>query len=156
MMQAPPWYAEWRHEAFHQLMAKQDGLREAYRIGSWPRWHYDVDVGTLTFSDEAGPKVLAEIQIVGSTGPSDWLWSWANAHWPEPCVEDMHRVRAFGVEHGIEELTSEYLEDDNLNGLGWELTAVTTRILGVVGAYRPARDGGGGLFFIYRSIRFVS
>ena len=71
-------------------------------------------------------------------------------------MSEMHRVRQFGIENGIEELTSEYLEDDDLNNLGWQMTAVAARVLDAVGAYRPPRDNGGGLFIICRSIEFVS
>ena len=155
-MHAPPWYAEWRHDAIHELAAKQDRLKETHRLGTWPRFDYDAQAGTLTFSDAGGPKVMADIQIVGSTGPSDWLWSWANAHWSDCCIQDMHRVREFGLEHRIEELTSEYLEDENLNSLGWEMTPVTARVLDAVGAYRPPSENGGGLFLVYKTIKFVS
>ncbi|MET0272609.1 MAG: DUF6882 domain-containing protein [Phenylobacterium sp.] len=155
-MDAPPWYAAWRHEAVHELGAKQDRLKESFQVGAWPRYDYDVDAGTLTFSDASGPKVMAEIQIVGTTGPKDWLWSWANSHWSPPSYEDVLRVRAFGEEHGIAELTSDYLEDEDLNALGWEMTAVAARVLDAAGAYRPPRDNGGGLFLVYRSIKFVS
>ncbi|HWU15558.1 MAG TPA: hypothetical protein VN157_16290 [Caulobacter sp.] len=155
-MNAPTWYADWRHDAFHELMAKQEDMNERYQTKVWPRYDYDLDAGTLTFSDPTGPKVVADIQVVGTTATKDWLWSWANSHWPVSSVEDLEKVRAFGAEHGIEELTSETLENDNLNSLGWELSAVAARILGAVGAYRPPRDNGGGLFLIYRSIRSVS
>jgi hypothetical protein len=155
-MRAPSWYETWRHDAVHELMGKQDRLQETFRISSWPRYDYDVDAGVLTFSDVQGPKVVAEIQVVGTTGPSDWLWSWANSHWPEPAFKEIKRVRAFGVEHDIEQLISEYLESDDLNALGWAMTAVAARVVDAVGAYRPPRDSGGGLFLIYRSINFVS
>jgi hypothetical protein len=155
-MDAPDWYTDWRHDAVHELMAKQDRLKETHRTGEWPRYDYDLDALTLTFSEEGKARVRASVQVVGTTGPQDWLWSWANSHWSEDSFSDLRRVRDFGVEHGIEELTTECLEDENLNDLGWELTAVAARIIGSVGAYRPPRDNGGGLFLIYRSIEFVS
>lgn len=156
VVRAPDWYADWRHDAFHELMNKQDEMNERYQTKVWPRYDYDLDAGTLTFSDTTGPKVIADIQVVGTTATNDWLWSWANSHWPPSCVEDLHRVRAFGEEHGIDELISETLENDDLNSLGWEMAAVSARILGAVGAYRPPRQSGGGLFVLYRSIRLVS
>ena len=155
-MQAPPWYPKWRDDALAELMAKQDRLKESHQVGSWPRYDYDADAGTLTFSDASGPKVIADIQIVGSTGPHDRLWSWANSHWDGCSVSEMPRVRQFGIENGIEELTSETLEDDDLNQLGWEMSAVAARVLGAVGSYRPPTPYGGGLFLVFRSIDFVS
>jgi hypothetical protein len=116
-----------------------------------------VDSKTLTFSIEGVVKVIADIQVVGTTGAEDWLWGWANDHWPSAIVQDMEAVVSFGEEHGIMELTSGFVADDDLNRLGWELTAVAVRILGAVGAYRPPPgDGHGALFLLIKSIRHVS
>ena len=153
--EAPSWYADWRHDAVHELMAKQDKVAETYRTGGWPRFDYDVDAGTLVFSDATGPKVIAEIQMVGTIGSKDWLWGWANDHWPPSSVVDVAAARSFGEKHGIKELTSAYLENEDLNSLGWEMAAVTARLTGAVGAYRPKSETG-ALFFIYRSIRFAN
>jgi hypothetical protein len=154
-MNAPDWYPAWRHDAIHELMAKQERARETYRVGDWSRFDYDADVGTLIFSEDGVAKVIADIQIVGTTAERDWLWSWANPHWSGCCVDEMHNVRDFGAKHGIEELISEYLEDDDLNNLGWEMTAVAARILGAAGAYRPP-DETGCIFLVCQSFRFVS
>ncbi|HWU48381.1 MAG TPA: hypothetical protein VN042_00790, partial [Asticcacaulis sp.] len=59
-------------------------------------------------------------------------------------------------EHGVMELTSGYVGDENLNHLGWELTAVAVRILNAIGAYRPSRNEGGALFLLIKSIRHVN
>ena len=97
---------------------------------------YDVLEGTLTFSKDGVPKVVAEIQIVGTTSfkSSNWLWAWANSDWPRERVTDSERVRAFGAEHGICELTHDYVEDSDLNALGWALTAAMVRVTGAFGA----------------------
>src|SRR4051812_13702008 len=100
-------------------MAKQDHMFEAYGIRGLPRYDYDVDVGTLTFSEEGVVKVIADIQVVGSIGPKDWLWGWANDHWPQPVVSDMEAVVSFGETHGIMELTSGFVAEDDLQALGW-------------------------------------
>ncbi len=128
---------------------------EAYGIGRMPRYNYDVDAGTLTFSNDDVVKVIADIQVVGSVGSKDWLWGWANDHWPVPVVSDMEAVVSFGETHGIMELTSGYVAEDDLNALGWALTAVSVRILDAVGAYRPPTEKG-ALFLLVKSIRFAS
>lgn len=155
-MDYPDWYPEWRHEAFHALQEKNAALSETYKLGSWPRYDHDLEAGTLIFSDQGVPKVVAEVQIVGttSTKAGDWLWAWGNNHWPESRIVDALAVRTFGEEHGIEELVHDYLSDEDLNVLGWEMTAVAARITNALGAYRPKRDEGGGLFLLYRSIRW--
>ena len=130
------------------MQAKNAALSEEFRLGHWPRYDYDLDTGSLIFSDQDGPKVIAEIQVVGTTSveAGNWLWAWGNAHWPVAMTEDSLRARDFGKQHAIEELVDDYVDGDELNALGWELTAVCTRVSNAIGAYRPGRDEGGALF----------
>jgi hypothetical protein len=148
----PAWYADWREEAFQELGDKQDRLEEKYGLGQWPRYDYDLETTRLTFSDEHGPKVACEVQVVGTVGDADWLWGWANAHLPTSCTKDVLQVKSYGQEHGIDELACSHLKAKDLQGLGWMLTAVAARLLGADGAYRTPN----GLFMICRSIRFLS
>jgi len=156
-MERPDWYPDWRHDAVHQLQEKNAQLKAEYGLDDWPRFDYDVDAGTLVFSDGGVPKVIAEIQIVGTTSvkAGDWLWSWGNSHWPSERVSDAELVRAFGEEHGICELTHKNVEDGDLNALGWELTAVMVRVTNALGAYRPRREEGGGLYLAYKAIAWA-
>ena len=154
-MDHPDWYPDWRHEAVHELQAKNRRLEDEYGIGRWPRWDYDLNAGTLIFSQGGAAQVVAEIQIAGTTSASvgNWLWAWANDEFADERVADSLKARAFGEEHGICELMHDFVDpEDDLNGLGWALTAAAARICGSVGAYRPPRDEGGGLFFTIRSI----
>jgi hypothetical protein len=154
-MKAPAWYDAWCEEAFAAFTAKQQQLSETYRLESWERYDYDTRAGTLTFSDAAGPRVLADIQVVGSIDDEDWFWGWANEVWPAPSVDGIRALQAFGAEHGVEELTTEYLESDDLDGLGWMLTAIAARVLEAEGGYRAPVQGG-QVYFLIRSIKFVS
>lgn len=156
-MEHPDWYPNWRHDAVHQLQEKNARLKSEFRLGDWQRYDYDVDAGTLVFSDQNTPKVVAAIQIVGTTSAkaANWLWAWANAHWPAERVCDAELVRAFGKKHGICELTHEYLDDkEDLNALGWELTSVMVRVTDALGAYRPP-DKDGALYLTYKSIAWA-
>ncbi|WP_348645166.1 DUF6882 domain-containing protein [Mesorhizobium sp. WSM4315] len=65
----PDWYPAWRDEAFEQLTAKNAILEKEFRLGRWPRYDYDLTTGRLLFSDNGAVKVVAEIQIAGSTAP---------------------------------------------------------------------------------------
>ena len=157
-MKHPDWYPAWRHDAFHQLQEKTARLKSEFRLGEWSRYDYDVDAGTLVFSSDGVPKVIAEIQIAGSTSAAagNWLWAWGNSNWPVERVTDAELVRAFGEEHGIYELMDEYVKDDELNALGWSLAAVMVRVTGSLGAYRPPRDEGGGLWVTYKSMAWAT
>jgi hypothetical protein len=154
----PRWYRSWRHDAVHQLQEKNAQLASKFGLGTWPRYDYDIDAGTLTFSDQGVAKVVAQIQIIGTTSikAGNWLWAWGNEHWPAERVTDSKIVRAFGEERRITELISDYVTGDNLNALGWELTAVAARVTDALGAYRPPRDDDGGLYLTYESIAWVA
>lgn len=156
-MDAPDWYEGWKHEALHQLMDKQDQWQAEFGIRDLPRYDYDMGTQQLTFSKDGLLKVIADIQVVGTTGSENWLWGWANDHWPADVVKDIEAVVAFGEEHGIMELISGYVLDDDLNDLGWQFTAVAARLLNAVGGYRPKREGDdGALFLLIKSIRFAN
>jgi hypothetical protein len=158
-MEEPEWYSDWRHDAYHELEAKNGRLEDEFRIGQWERFDYDLGPGTLTFSSGGSPKVVCEIQVAGTTsvGAGNWLWAWANSDWPADRVTDSLLVRDFGEKHGICELMHDYVDpEDDLNALGWQLTAAMVRITGALGAYRPPRDEGGGLFLVYRSVSWAS
>ncbi len=151
---SPKWYRDWRQEAFRELEAKNERLEHELGMGRFERWDYDMHRRELTFSDQGQIRLKANIQIVGSTGRKDWLWSWANSHWTENLTGDARTARAYGEEHGIRELVIGSLKARDLNGLGWHLTSVTARLAGSIGAYRPQTEHG-GLFLLIRSIEQV-
>ena len=157
-MKKPDWYSIWRHDAVHQLVEKNARVGAEFRLSDWARYDYDLDSGTLIFSEQGTPRVIAKIQIVGSTSikASNWLWAWANTRLPPALVIDARLARAFGEEHGLLELTQDCQEHDDLNALAWELTAVTTRLAGALGAYRPPLPEGACLYLIYKSLDWAS
>lgn len=66
-MKHPAWYPDWQEEAFDELVAKNKRLEDEFRLGHWPRYDYDLTAGKLLFSDNGITKVVAEIQLAGST-----------------------------------------------------------------------------------------
>ena len=156
----PHWYAAWRDEAVEQLDAKNARLQQEFRLGSWPRYDYDLTAGKLLFSDNGITKVVAEIQIAGSTSAkaSNWLWAWANSNLPGELLADAKLVRSFGQEHSIDELAQSYVIDlsNDLEVLGWKMTAAAVRICNGLGAYRSPRGEGGALYLIFKSISWAS
>ena len=61
----PQQFSEFRHEAVHQLTRLNEECEKEFCISSWPRWDYDLERGTLTFSQEGVPKVVASIESSG-------------------------------------------------------------------------------------------
>ena len=125
-----------------------------FRLSDWPRWSYDLETATLTFTRDGMPRVIASVQVAGTTSGAgkSWLWGWADPNTPHPAVDRMQEVRAFGEREGIAQLTAETLLDDQF--LGWEMTAVAARILGAKGAYRcPLEDGF--VYLLYTGLAFA-
>lgn len=158
MTRAPDWYPGWRDEAFVQLQAKTAHMLGTYGIGGTDRYDYDLETGLLLFSDRGVRQVVAQAVVVGSVSQLDrnWLWGWANESVPPAAAGDLDRVRSFGLEHGIEELTTDYLEAEDLNALGWALTAVAARILDAEGAYRSPDQRDAEVFLAYHDVRRVT
>ncbi|MFD2052659.1 DUF6882 domain-containing protein [Mesorhizobium calcicola] len=153
----PYWYPAWREEAIEQLNVKNDRLEREFHLGHWSRYDYDITTGRLLFSEDGATKVIAGIQIAGSTSAKadNWLWAWANSNLPDDVLSDTKLVRTFGEMNGIDELAQPYVTDDEVEVLGWELTAVAVRICDALGAYRPPRGEGGALFLILKSVNWA-
>jgi hypothetical protein len=148
-------FSHFRHEAVRQLKDLNEKCEREFHISSWPRWDYDLDRGILTFSQDGQPKVVASIQVVGSTSLSSgtWLWSWANQSFP-PCVtKEVEKVRAFGELEDLPELAQATKPADEY--LGWEMTAIAAKVLGAKGAYRCPWEKG-CVYVIYSSVTFAS
>jgi hypothetical protein len=96
---------------------------------SWPRWDYDLERGTVTFSQNGVPKVFASIQVIRTTSISGGtrMWGWANKSL-SPNVKAVANVRAFGQVGNIAELTEAELPDDE--HLGWRAHDFRVGIVG--------------------------
>lgn len=142
-------YQDFKHKAVHNLIALNKQCQGKFGIGKWERWDYDLDAGTLVFSEAGAPKVVAEVQAVGTTSARSktWLWSWANKSLTATVTNQMAKVRQFGIENAIQQLTEPSLPDDEY--LGWGLTAVTAALIGAKGAYRCPSNDGGYLYLVY-------
>ena len=142
-------FEQFKHESFEYL--RRRGGSSRVRLGGYERWDYDQDTGEFIFSDGGVPKVGADFQVVGSisTISDTWLWSWANPSILDDRRKDMHRVRSFGEEHGLSELTEERWPADE--DAGWAMTNLAARILGARGAYRCPVDNG-FLFLIFTDV----
>jgi hypothetical protein len=147
-------WASFVTEAYQYLTHQQDLAKQDFDLGSWERYFWDQDAGTLTFSSNGRAGVVADILIVGSISEisGTWLWSWANSSILESMSSSIRRVRSLGEERGFEKLTEANWPGDETDG--WEMTAVAALLLSAKGAYR-APDEDGALFLIFTDIHRV-
>jgi hypothetical protein len=138
--------------AVEYLRRQQDRLKSEFQLGRWPRYDYDQESGTLTFSSDGRVEVLADIHIVGSTSKRSgtWLWAWDNPSILENVKHCLADVRAYGENHGLEKLTTAKWAGDERDG--WEMTAAVAFILRAEGGYRAPHDNG-ALFMVLRNVR---
>jgi hypothetical protein len=138
-----PAYVELLSLAHAYTTERQDALRSTYGLASMPHAHLNEGTGQLVFSDGSNtPRVLANVQIVGSvdTEARTWLWSWANPDIDPKLYKDVLEIRVLGETRSIEQLTTPFWQGDAVDG--WEMTSITTYVLQAEGAYRAATPQG--------------
>jgi hypothetical protein len=136
------------------LQARQRELETHFRLGTYPRYDWDQESAELVFSDRGTPKVIANIQFVGSvsTRSRSWLWSWANPSLLEPAKSKIRMVREYGDRHSLLKLACAYWSADEEDG--WEMTAVSAYLLKAKGVYRSP-DERGFTFLIMTDVRWA-
>ena len=129
-------FRAFRHATYHELMELNSACEGEFRIGHWERWDYDADAGTIIFSETGIQKVIAEVQLVGTTSAKSntWLWGWANSSVPRARTVQIERVRAFGEAESLPMLTEPSWPDDEYHG--WEMTAIAAKLIHGKGGYR--------------------
>jgi hypothetical protein len=136
------------------LRSRVDRAREAFGIGEFERYDYDLPTRRFWWSNAGVPQVEARVIIVGSISSTSntWLWSWANPHFDDVRNPDIERVREYGIEHGIPPLIESKWTADEVDG--WEMTSVSARLLESEAVYRsPSRSGG--LFLLLDGLKRV-
>ena len=146
-------YDEFRHCCVHESMAKNEVWFQRFPIDDLPRWDYDMDGASLTFSDKGVPRVVCEMQVVGSTKGNSWEWGWGNPNYPEACKLRMQEVLRFGKGRSWDRLSTLFLENDEF--LGWECAAVSNHLLGGMGVYRCPTGDEDFIYLVILSTRLV-
>jgi hypothetical protein len=151
---SPEEYEEFRAQAYQSLVQMNELCKQEFKLGSWQRWDYELDAGTLTFSSDGVPRVIATIQAVGSTSnkSATWMWGWANRGLPAKVTDQLYKLKQFGEHEKLSQFTEEMIPGDE--DVGWEMAAVATRILRGKGVYRcPSKNGF--LFLVFMDICFI-
>ncbi|MDN7120963.1 hypothetical protein INN71_06125 [Nocardioides sp. ChNu-153] len=130
--------AAWAHlvdDARVAMQARHDGHDAAWGLGGM-RWEVRMDEGLLRFVDDAtGRTADCSMQVVGTVSPEGtWLWGWDHPSVPPALRGAAERVRAHGVEHGLDALTTRLAEATVEDG--WDYCAVAGRLTGAQGVYK--------------------
>ena len=122
--------------SLEELRVKQSAHAGVWHLGGAERWDLDQEVGDLVFTFADGVVAHCPAQIIGShnSQKGTWMWAWANPCVVDALATDSRRVRAYGEEHGIEELTVVKLACDEAKA--WAYTAFACALCAAQGAYR--------------------
>ena len=147
-------YEAYTHECIHQAQALNATCEKEFHISLWPRWDYDLDAGTLTFSEGGAPKVQATVLAAGTTSPvtKTWLWGWANDSLPSLVTAGLTPVRHFGEIQHWPALTDSISVADEFTG--WAMASITATLLRAKGIY-SCPDEDGCLYLIYTGLRLI-
>ena len=142
-------------QATEYLKDRNENANRLFGIGSFSRYEYDLHSGEIWWSEPNDPKVRAKVIIVGSisTKSNTWMWSWANPHFDDVNLGEIDKVREFGEAESIQKLVEEKWEADEIDG--WEMTAISARLLESDGAYCSPNDNG-GLYLLFNDLEFIS
>ena len=142
-------------EACAYLNRCQDSLAAEFELRRWSRYDWDQETGLLVFSEEGRPRVVADIQFVGSisTISDTWLWSWANDTIDGRLTTAAANVRLYGERHDISQLSMSKWPAHH--GDGWEMASITAFLTKAKGAYRTP-DEGGFTFMIMTSVKWAT
>lgn len=150
-------YMSFSHGCIHESMAQNEAWMQKFRINDWPRWDYSMENSTLIFSEEGKAKVICKIEVVGSTTPQSWEWSWGNENLPVVCRTRMGAVYELGEQRQWERLTTLFLESDQY--VGWECASVASHVLNGIAVYRCPNSGGSeedAVYVVVLSAEFVN
>lgn len=136
-------------EAQQELTELNRQCADVYGVGTYDRWQYEADEGTIVFYSGSQARLRAAVQVVGTTSTRSrtWLWAWANESIPIQQSSAAVAVRGFGEDENLSHLRSPELPDDEYTG--WEMTAITVKLTNAVGGYRTPRQDGGYTYYAF-------
>lgn len=140
--------------AIDLVKPRQDALCDEFRLDDHKRWDWHQDSGTLVFSNDGRPAVIADMQFVGSisTRSRSWLWSWANRSVQGHVRSAVRRVRSYGELERLLKLSCAYWTAEEEDG--WQMSAVAAMLLDARGIYRSPDDHG-FTFLVMTDVRWA-
>lgn len=136
---------------FTALFTDHLGLSLARQLAFWEflgehEWSLDLERGTADF----GAGRVYPVQLLGNeveTGEGAWVWAWAHRELPDVVLTAAHRLRDYGENKGIAELTEPELPLTDLDG--HSLATVASGLCRADAYYRGPYDGGAVFFLVH-------
>jgi hypothetical protein len=142
-------------DACEWTTARQDLLKAKFDIGSYQRYAWYQERGVIIFSSDGNPKVVADIQFVGSISrvSNTWLWAWANSALERPLTRYAEHVRHVGGRDGHPKLTTHKWRANETDG--WEMTSLQAQLTHAEGVYRSPTETG-ATFLTLQNVRWAT
>jgi hypothetical protein len=133
-------FEDYKNQCVADNMLLQPEFIKLYDIDSYKRWFYDHSIGAFHFKSDNGRNLYFKYIDVGSysTKTNTWNWSWNNKTTPKHVTRALEKVKFFGIENHFEQLTNGLIDGDEYTG--WEMTAISSKLLSTIGAYRVPHE----------------
>ncbi|MCB9583408.1 MAG: hypothetical protein H6717_40625 [Polyangiaceae bacterium] len=141
-------------ESIAYLQERQDEVIGEFRLTEHERFYWEQGTGQIVFSNRGVDVVRADFDFIGSISKNSdtWLWSWANTSDDARLKQSTQQVRDYGEEHRLLKLACAMWPARETDG--WEMSAVTARLLGAQAVYRTPNDKLLS-FLLLRNLRWV-
>jgi hypothetical protein len=124
-----------------------------FGIRHYALYAYNLRRNEIWWSSVSEPKVRARLTVAGTMDSNTWQWAWANPRFAPLNLGAIEEVRYFGETLGILNLTEPEWPANDVDG--WDMAAVSARLLETQGAYRVRSRESGGVFFLYDGLEFI-
>lgn len=128
------------HEAFLGRSKAELDVKTAAHDRLWhiseAAWSVDQNSEKIVFQCPDGTTVTCPVQIIGTYNSIDktWLWGWDHPSIQPPLTEHAKKLKAYGMKHNLEGLTTRKL--DSSEEECWEFAALACKLCEAQGAYR--------------------
>lgn len=128
-------------EALAEFDAKQQRLRDHWRVSDHICSEYDPDHATLRLDFSDGSQLRADAQLIGTfcVSAASFEWAWNNPRFPTNITRDSLRVRKKGDELGITYLRAGIIPIKDEAFLSY-LCAIAVKVNDAEGMFRGGGD----------------
>lgn len=149
-------YSKLVGESLDYMHRAIDQCNQIWDFQSYQRWDLDLNRAVLSFSDGPRPPIDCSIQVVGIYMVNRHFWRWS---WDNPSIEvalrgDIEKVRQFGEENAIAELTIGGWEARDEEA-AWHMTAIASKLLQATSVYRGP-DPPRHVFLLVTGVRWAN